>query len=335
MSRNTKATVLVAGGAGFIGVNLCRRLLQDGHEVICLDNMSTGMPEHVDELSAFPAFRFVKHDIVEPMDLPVDRIYNLACPASPPAYQADPVKTTLTNVVGVRNLLELARVNGARILQASTSEIYGDPKEHPQKEDYCGCVNTMGPRSCYDEGKRCAETLMSDYRRMYGVDTRVARIFNTYGPGMREDDGRVVSNFIIEALQGLDITIYGNGSHTRSMCFVDDLVEGLVRFMDQDRTDAGPINLGSPYETTVLGFAHLVVELTGSKSEFVYLADAVDDPHVRRPDISRATEQLGWEPKVGLVEGVKETIAYFRGSLNAAQARGDRSAHQPRLMASN
>lgn len=335
---NLKATTLVAGGAGFIGVNLCQRLLQDGHEVICVDNLSTGTQQHVNQLSKFDKFRFVKHDIVDPMDhldLKVDRIFNLACPASPPAYQEDPVKTLLTSVVGTRNLLEVALSRHARILQASTSEVYGDPMEHPQTERYLGNVNTMGPRSCYDEGKRCAETLMADYRRIHQVDTRVARIFNTYGPGMREDDGRVVSNFIMEALQGLDITIYGDGSHTRSMCFVDDLVDGLLRYMNASRPHPGPINLGNPLEISVFGFAHLVIEMTASSSEFAFLEEAKDDPHVRCPDILRAKSELGWEPRTNLKDGLKKTIAYFKYCL-AENCNGEmQHLHKPRLISAD
>lgn len=317
MPIKRRLITLVPGGAGFVGFNLCKRLLEEGERVICLDDLSTGSQDHVDELGRYANFDFILHDIVEPIDLRVDRIFNLACPASPPAYQRDPVHTTMVNVVGARNLLELARANRATLLQASTSEVYGDPKINPQTEDYRGWVNTMGPRACYDEGKRCAETLMYDYRRLFGVDTRVARIFNTYGPGMRADDGRVVSNFIVEALQGLDITIYGDGSHTRSLCYVDDLVEGLVRLMASTRDTCGPINLGNPHEISILEFARLVLELTGSRSRIAFLEDVVDDPLIRRPDISKARRELGWVPSVGVVEGVKRTIAYFEDVLAA------------------
>lgn len=333
VSDRKQKTTLVAGGAGFIGLSLCKRLLDEGDRIICVDNMSTGPQEHVDTLSQNSDFEFISHDVIKPIELKVDRIFNLACPASPPAYQSDPVHTTLTSVLGMHNLLELAKANNARILQASTSEVYGDPKVNPQKEEYRGYVNSMGPRSCYDEGKRCAETLMYDYRRAHGVDTRVVRIFNTYGPGMREDDGRVVSNFIVEALQNLDITIYGNGSHTRSMCYVDDLVDGLIRMMESDRDDCGPVNLGNPHEVSILDFAHLILELTGSKSEIAFLPDVTDDPHIRRPDISRAKAQLNWEPKVALEDGLRQTIAYFREKLSADAGKPGDHLHKPRLIA--
>ncbi len=330
----TKAqrTTLVTGGAGFIGSHLCKRLLDEGDHVICLDDMSTGVQEHVDLLSENSRFRFICHDVVEPIYLEVDRIFNLACPASPPAYQRDPIHTLLTNARGAHHMLELARANDARILQASTSEVYGDPKVNPQQEDYRGYVNTMGPRACYDEGKRCAETLMYDFRRVHGVDTRVARIFNTYGPNMRADDGRVVSNFIIEALQGLDITIYGDGSHTRSLCYVDDMVEGLMRLMESEREDCGPVNLGNPEEVTILELAKLILEITGSKSEIVFLPDAVDDPRVRCPVIERAKAELNWSPKVPLMDGMLRTVAYFQSELAIFAGTHEGGQYKPRLM---
>ncbi len=315
-------TVLVTGGAGFIGFNLIKELVGRGYFAICLDDLSCGPREHADELDRLAKCRFIRHDVVEPIDLEVDFIINLACPASPPAYQRDPIKTTLTSVLGIRNLLELARTRGARLVQASTSEVYGDPLEHPQKESYFGNVNTMGPRACYDEGKRCAETLIYDYSRIHGVDARVARIFNTYGPGMRIDDGRVVSNFIVQALRGEDVTIYGDGLHTRSMCFVDDLVDGLIRLMESAEAGVAPVNLGNPREISVVDFAELVIAMTGSSSRIAYLPEAVDDPHLRRPDITRAQEVLRWRPRVALEDGLRETIAYFRGQLAEAAVSG-------------
>jgi UDP-glucuronate decarboxylase len=311
-------TTLVTGGVGFIGFHLCRRLLVEGHDIICVDNMYTGTQKHVDLLSRHKKFRFIRHDVTEPIKLDVDRIYNLACPASPPAYQADPVKTTLTNVLGVYNMLELARANGARILQASTSEIYGDPLVHPQTEDYKGNVDPIGPRACYDEGKRCAESLMDDYHRAHGVDIRIARIFNTYGPEMRVDDGRVVSNFIMMALKGEDLGVHGDGSHTRSLCYVDDLVDGLMRLMEHRAEFPQPVNLGNPHEMTVLELARKVLSMTGSQSRIAHLPEPVNDPQKRCPDISRAKRILGWEPKVDLDEGLQRTIAYFRAELDAS-----------------
>jgi len=305
---------LVAGGAGFLGFHLCKRLLRERHRVVCLDDLSTGLKMHVDLLSGEPGFNFVLHDITEPIDLRVDRIFNLACPASPLAYQSDPVKTMLTNVVGTRNMLELARANHARILQASTSEVYGDPLEHPQSESYRGNVATMGPRACYDEGKRSAEALMYDYHRCHGVDTRIARIFNTYGPGMREDDGRVVSNFVLQALRRRDLTVYGDGTNTRSMCYVDDLIDGLCRLMNLDH-DPGPVNLGNPQEISVLEFARLVLAITGSSSGIAHRPAAMHDPRVRCPDISRARHALDWEPRVTLEEGLNATIDHFRDKM--------------------
>jgi UDP-glucuronate decarboxylase len=308
-------TVLVTGGAGFIGFNLIKKLVKCGYETICLDDLSCGLKEHALELESLGNCKFIFHDVVNPIDLQVDIILNLACPASPPAYQRDPIKTTLTSVLGIRNLLELARAKGARLVQASTSEVYGDPLEHPQRESYFGNVNTMGPRACYDEGKRCAETLIYDYSRIHGVDARIARIFNTYGPGMRVDDGRVVSNFIVQALRGEDVTIYGDGRHTRSMCFVDDLVDGLIRLMEFEDVGVAPINLGNPREISVAEFAELVVAMTGSPSRIVYLPEVVDDPHLRRPDITRARDILHWQPRVPLENGIRETISFFRAQL--------------------
>jgi len=274
--------------------------------------MTTGLKAHVDDLSKHERFEFLHHDITEPLALKVDRIFNLACPASPPFYQADPIKTTLTSVLGVRNMLELALQNDARLFHASTSEVYGDPLEHPQKETYHGNVNTMGPRSCYDEGKRCAETLLHDYHRIRGADIRVARIFNTYGPGMRPDDGRVVSNFVIQALAGEDLTVYGDGSYTRSFCYVDDLIDGFVAMMEHENDYPVPVNLGNPGEFSIGQLAELVIEATGSNSKIVNLPNVPDDPRVRCPDISRARETFGWEPRVRLQEGLGPTIEYFR-----------------------
>lgn len=302
--------VLVTGGAGFLGSHLCDRLLADGHTVICIDNLQTGSEKNISHLTGRQEFTFIKHDVVEPIDLDVDRIFNLACPASPPHYQADPVKTAKTSVLGAINMLELAEKNGARILQASTSEVYGNPLLHPQPESYFGNVNPDGIRSCYDEGKRMAETLFFDYHRQYGVDIRVIRIFNTYGPRMNPEDGRVVSNFIVQALKGEDITIYGDGKQTRSFCYVDDLIEGMVRMMNcVDFT--GPVNLGNPGEFTMLELAEMVLELTGSHSKLVFMPLPGDDPAKRKPVIDLAKEKIGWEPKTVLKEGLKKTIAYF------------------------
>lgn len=312
MSENRRR-VLVAGGAGFIGFNLIRELICRGYSVVCLDDFSSGTRQHVETMRSIGNIHVVRHDVVEPIDFDpdVEMIFNLACPASPPFYQRDPIKTLFTSISGVRNLLDLARSTGARLVHASTSEIYGDPLEHPQTESYCGNVKTMGPRACYDEGKRCAETLIYDYARLYGVDARVARIFNTYGPGMRADDGRVVSNFVVQALRGEDVTIYGDGRHTRSMCYVDDLVDGLLRMAEHDGLGCDPVNLGNPHEITVGDFARMVVAATGSTSRIVYLPDAPDDPHLRRPDITRALVRLGWRPTTSLEDGLRQTIAYF------------------------
>ena len=306
--------VLVTGGAGFLGSHLCDRLLKEGHSVICLDNLFTGSMENIKHLLGKEGFRFVEWDVTEPFKAEVDRIFNLACPASPVHYQADPVKTARTSVFGALNMLDLARENNARILQASTSEVYGDPEVHPQPESYRGCVNPIGIRSCYDEGKRMAETLFFDYHRQYGVDIRVIRIFNTYGPRMAANDGRVVSNFICQALKGEDITIYGDGSQTRSFCFVSDLIDGMYRMMECEDFN-GPVNIGNPGEFTMLELADLVIELTGSKSRIVYMPLPSDDPTQRRPVIDLAKEKLGWAPTIPLSEGLKETISYFKSIL--------------------
>lgn len=305
---------LVTGGAGFLGSHLCDRLMEQGHEVLCLDNFFTGRKKNIEHLLGNSKFELIRHDITQPILLEVDRIYNLACPASPVHYQYNPVKTTKTNVMGAIHMLGLAKRVKARILQASTSEIYGSPHEHPQQEAYWGNVNTIGPRSCYDEGKRVAETLFMDYHRQSGVDIRIMRIFNTYGPRMLADDGRVVSNFIVQALRNEPITIYGNGQQTRSFCYVDDLIEGMVRLMEQDGF-TGPLNIGNPGEFTMLELAQNILELTGSKSKLSHEPLPQDDPLQRRPDISLAREKLQWEPKVDLVEGLKKTIGYFEALL--------------------
>ena len=306
--------ILVTGGAGFIGSHLCERLLRDGHEVICLDNFFTGSKKNVAPLLANPSFELIRHDITEPILLEVDRIYNLACPASPIHYQYNPVKTIKTSVLGTINMLGLAKRVKARILQASTSEVYGDPQVHPQPEEYWGNVNPIGIRSCYDEGKRVAETLMMDYHRQNGVDIRIVRIFNTYGPRMAVNDGRVVSNFIVQALRGENLTVYGDGGQTRSFCYVDDLVEGLVRMMECEGL-SGPMNLGNPAETTILEFARRITALTGSQTKIVFNPLPADDPKQRQPDIRLAQERLGWEPKVELETGLKNTIDYFAVKL--------------------
>lgn len=307
-------SILVTGGGGFIGSHLVEKLLQGGHEVICLDNFFTGSKANIRHLLGRNRFEMIRRDIVEPILLEVDQIYNLACPASPVHYQYNPVKTVKTNLLGTLNMLGLAKRVKARILQASTSEVYGDPQVHPQPETYWGNVNPIGPRSCYDEGKRLAETLMMDYHRSNQVDIRIVRIFNTYGPRMAFDDGRVVSNFIIQALKNNPITVYGDGSQTRSFCYVDDMVDGLLAMMEQERL-TGPINLGNPSEFTILELARKVIELTGSKSEIVHKQLPADDPKQRQPDISLAKEKLGWEPAVALDEGLKSTIAEFSQRL--------------------
>ena len=303
--------ILVTGGAGFLGSHLCDRLLQDGHEVICLDNLFTGTKANLAHLRDNPRFEFMRHDVIDPFKVEVDRIYNLACPASPPHYQYNPIKTIKTSVMGAINCLGLAKRLRARVFQASTSEIYGDPQVHPQPESYWGNVNPIGRRSCYDEGKRCAETLFFDYRRENKVVIRVVRIFNTYGPRMHPHDGRVVSNFIVQALKGEDLTVYGDGSQTRSFCYVDDLIEGFVRFMEQDK-HAGPLNLGNPGEFTMLELAQQVLKLTKSRSRIVHKRLPPDDPKQRRPDITLARKIIKWEPLVPLEDGLKRTIAYFR-----------------------
>ena len=302
---------LITGGAGFLGSHLCERLLNGGHEVICLDNFFTGRKENIAPFLGHPNFELVRHDVIDPFKFEVDRIYNLACPASPPHYQFNPIKTTKTSVMGAINSLGLAKRVKARVFQASTSEVYGDPAVHPQPESYWGNVNPIGKRSCYDEGKRCAETLFFDYHRENGVDIRVVRIFNTYGPRMNPDDGRVVSNFIVQALRGEDITVYGDGSQTRSFCYVDDLIEGFVRLMEQTAT-VGPVNIGNPGEFTMLELAELVLKKVGGKSKIVHRDLPADDPKQRQPDISLARKFLDWEPKVSLAEGIEQTIAYFR-----------------------
>lgn len=306
--------VLVTGGAGFLGSHLCERLLKEGHEVVCLDNFFTGSKRNILHLMDDRRFELVRHDIIEPILLEVDRIFNLACPASPIHYQYNPVKTTKTSVMGMINMLGLAKRVRARILQASTSEIYGDPQVHPQVESYWGNVNTLGPRSCYDEGKRVAETLMMDYHRQNNVDIRIVRIFNTYGPRMAENDGRVVSNFILQALKGEDITVYGKGEQTRSFCFVSDLIEAMVRMMDHPNF-IGPVNIGNPTETTILEFAQRIIALTGSKSRIIYQPLPADDPKQRQPDITLARQMLDWEPKVKIEDGLQQTVEYFSALL--------------------
>ena len=308
--------ILVTGGAGFIGSHLCKQLLQEGHEVLCLDNYFTGNKEHIVPLLANPYFELIRHDITEAYYAEVDEIYNLACPASPPHYQYNPIRTIKTSIMGAMNSLGLAKRVNARVLQASTSEVYGDPEIHPQPETYKGSVNPIGIRACYDEGKRCAETLFFDYHRENEIDIRVARIFNTYGPRMLPDDGRVVSNFIVQALKEENITIYGNGEQTRSFCYVDDLVEGLIRLMNQtDQT--GPINIGNPGEFTILGLAEQVLEKTQSKSKITFHPLPGDDPLQRQPDIALAKEALNWEPTIALDEGLQKTIKYFKEELNS------------------
>ncbi len=306
--------ILVTGGAGFIGSHLCERLLKEGNEVICLDNFFTGSKDNIVHLMNNPYFEVIRHDIEEPILIEVDEIYNLASPASPIHYQKDPVKTVRTNVMGAINVLDIAKRTGARVLQASTSEVYGDPEIHPQVEEYRGNVNPIGPRACYDEGKRCAETLFFDYYREYGVDIRVVRIFNTYGPRMAINDGRVVSNFIIQALKNEDITIYGDGSQTRSFCYVDDLVDGLIKMMKSDII--GPVNLGNPGEFTIFELAEKIINLINSKSKIIFRPLPQDDPKQRKPDISKAKKYLNWQPKIGLEEGLAKTIQYFKRKLN-------------------
>jgi UDP-glucuronate decarboxylase len=306
--------ILVTGGAGFLGSHLCDRLINEGHEILCLDNFFTGRRQNIAHLLQNPKFELIRHDVIDPFKVEVDQIYNLACPASPPHYQYNPIKTTKTSVMGAINCLGLAKRVRARVFLASTSEVYGDPTVHPQAESYWGNVNPIGRRSCYDEGKRCAETLFFDYHRENGVDIRVVRIFNTYGPRMLADDGRVVSNFIVQALKGENLTVYGDGSQTRSFCYVDDLIDGFVRLMNQEKT-VGPVNIGNPGEFTMLELAELVLKKVGGKSKVTNLPLPADDPKQRRPDISLAKEALGWEPKVPLEEGLDRTIAYFRQAI--------------------
>lgn len=308
----SRKRILITGGAGFLGSHLCERLLREGHEVVCVDNFFTGRRLNVAHLFPNPCFELIRHDICFPLYVEVDEIYNLACPASPIHYQFDPVQTTKTSVHGSINMLGLAKRVKAKIFQASTSEVYGDPKIHPQPETYWGNVNPIGYRSCYDEGKRCAETLFFDYRRQHGLMIKVARIFNTYGPRMYPNDGRVVSNFIVQALTGEDITVYGEGSQTRSFCFVDDMIEGFVRLMDSPEDLIGPVNLGNSGEFSILELAKMIIGLTGSKSRIIFRPLPHDDPTQRRPDISLAREKLGWEPSVGLEDGLRKTIGYFR-----------------------
>jgi UDP-glucuronate decarboxylase len=313
--------VLVTGGAGFVGSHLCERLLQQGAEVLCVDNFFTGQKHNVENLLSNSKFELIRHDVTFPLYVEVDEIYNLACPASPIHYQHDPVQTTKTSVLGAINMLGLAKRLKAKVLQASTSEIYGDPVVHPQTEDYWGNVNPVGLRSCYDEGKRCAETLFFDYRRQHKLGIKVARIFNTYGPRMHPNDGRVVSNFIVSALCGRDLVVQGDGRQTRSFCYVDDLVDGLVRLMATNDAITGPINLGNPGEFTILELAEMVLELTGSRSKIVHAARPEDDPRQRRPDISRANEHLHWSPKIPLQEGLTRTIAHFERVLADQKVR--------------
>lgn len=304
-------TTLITGGAGFLGSHLCDRMIADGYDVLCVDNFYTGSKDNIRHLLGHKRFELLRHDVWLPLYVEVDRIYNLACPASPVHYQNDPTSTTKTSVLGAINMLGLAKRKRARILQASTSEVYGDPQVHPQREDYWGHVNPIGPRACYDEGKRCAETLFFDYHRQSAVDIRVVRIFNTYGPRMHPNDGRVVSNFIVQALRGEPITLYGDGQQTRSFCYVDDLIEGMVRMMNQTQ-EIGPMNLGNPAEFTIRELAELVLRLTESKSELVFRPLPADDPVRRQPDIAKARAALEWEPTVSLHDGLKETIAYFK-----------------------
>ncbi len=308
----TRKRILVTGGAGFLGSHLCERLLREGNDVLCVDNYFTGRKDNIAHLIGNPHFEAMRHDITFPLYVEVDQIYNLACPASPVHYQYDPVQTTKTSVIGAINMLGLAKRVGATILQASTSEVYGDPTTHPQTEDYRGNVNPLGPRACYDEGKRCAETLFFDYYRQHKVHIRVARIFNTYGPRMHPDDGRVVSNFIIQALRGEDITLYGDGRQTRAFCYVDDLIGGLIRLMDCGPEVTGPLNIGNPHEITVRALAETIIRLTDSSSRIVVRPLPQDDPMQRCPDISRIQDLLGWQPRIGLEAGLQQTVAYFR-----------------------
>ena len=309
--------ILITGGAGFLGSHLCDKLLENGNDIICVDNFFTGSKDNIVHLLDNPYFELIRHDITIPLHHEVDEIFNLACPASPIHYQFDPVKTTKTSVHGAINLLDLAKRKNAKILQASTSEVYGDPKEHPQTETYWGNVNPIGIRSCYDEGKRCAETLFFDYHRQFQLNIKVVRIFNTYGPRMHPDDGRVISNFIVQALQQKPITIYGDGTQTRSFCYVDDLIDGFVRFMSTDNHLTGPINLGNPNEHTMLEIAKIIIELVGSSAKIEFRPLPQDDPTRRKPDISKAQKELNWEPKIHLAKGLKRTIEYFDKLLSS------------------
>ena len=304
--------ILITGGAGFLGSHLCERLLKEGNDILCLDNFFTGSKNNIAHLMGHTHFEVIRHDIINPIFVEVDEIYNLACPASPVHYQFNPIKTIKTNVMGAINVLGIAKRTKAKILQASTSEVYGDPDIHPQMESYWGRVNPIGLRSCYDEGKRAAECLMMDYRRQNAVNTKIVRIFNTYGPRMAVNDGRVVSNFIVQALQGNDMTVYGDGSHTRSFCYCDDLIDGLIRMMNTPEDFSGPVNIGNPGEFTILQLAQMIIELTGSSSKIDYQPLPADDPKQRRPDILFAQKQLGWQPKTTLKEGLISTIQYFR-----------------------
>ncbi|MGD1152035.1 MAG: UDP-glucuronic acid decarboxylase family protein [Syntrophales bacterium] len=304
--------ILITGGAGFLGSHLCDKLVEQGNDVLCLDNFFTGSKDNIIHLLANPRFELIRHDIINPIFLEMDQIYNLACPASPVHYQYNPIKTIKTNVMGTINTLGMAKRLNAKILQASTSEVYGDPDVHPQKEGYWGRVNPIGPRSCYDEGKRAAECLMMDYHRQNNVKVKIARIFNTYGPRMALNDGRVVSNFVVQALKGEDITVYGDGSQTRSFCYVDDMVDGLIMMMESDDSFLGPVNLGNPHEFRIMDLAKTVISMTGNRSKIVHRPLPQDDPMQRNPDISLATKTLGWQPKVNLEKGLERTIAYFR-----------------------
>ena len=310
-----KQRVLVTGGSGFIGSHLCDRLIKDGYDVICVDNLFTGSKDNIRHLLGHPYFEFIRHDMINPIYVECDQIYNLACPASPKWYQKDPIYTFKTSVFSAMNCLGLAKRTGARILQASTSEVYGDPEVHPQPESYRGCVNTIGIRSCYDEGKRAAETLFFDYHRQHNVDVKVMRIFNTYGPRMDIGDGRVVSNFIVQALKGEDITIYGDGLQTRSFCYIDDLIEGMVRLMNSRDGFTGPVNIGNPSELTIKELAEMVIKLTESDSKLVYEPLPSDDPIQRKPLIDLAKRELEWKPEIGIIEGLNNTIAYFKGII--------------------
>ena len=307
--------ILVTGGAGFIGSHLCKKLLDEGNDVLCIDNYFTGTKENISDLFKNTYFEAIRHDICFPLYVEVDEIYNLACPASPIHYQHDPVQTTKTTVHGAINMLGLAKRINARILQASTSEVYGDPDVHPQVESYWGNVNPIGPRSCYDEGKRCAETLFFDYNRQHDLDIKVVRIFNTYGPNMHPNDGRVVSNFIMQALTNTDITVYGNGEQTRSFCYIDDLINGMMKMMSSEKAITGPINLGNPVEFKIIELAQMIIKLTNSKSKIINKGLPIDDPVRRRPDISKAKNDLDWEPNIDVIDGLKETIVYFKKQL--------------------